>query len=494
GKSPLVLGIDLGSSGIRAGVYDRRGQLLDGRVTRGACGLRTTADGGVVGDPVEIVEALEAVVSAALEGAGGRACEIVGVGFSMLASNLVGVDRHGEAITPVYTYADTRPAGAAEALRRALDGGAGHRRTGATLHASYWLAQLAWLRESQPGLWDRVARWMSIGEYFYLRLFGESRCSFSVASWTGLLDWRELAWDRELLVAAGVPLEALSPLADFDRQASGLVPSAAARWPVLARVPWFYPVADGVCNNVGTGCISPARVALTLGTTGAMRVMLPADPALAPPPGLWLYRVDRWRLLLGGALNEGGNLYEWLRRTLQLHEDSDELEAVLAALPPDGHGLTFLPFLTGERSPGWNDRARAAITGLGLDTTAAEIARAGLEAVAYRFALIFERLWPVLPVDASIVASGGAASRSALWMQMLADVLNRPVSQSLETEVSSRGAALLALEALSLLEEVEPPRLGRSFEPDRERHAVYQAALARQQALYGRLFGEPAPG
>lgn len=490
--SPLVLALDLGTSSVRAIVHDRYGGVVDGLVAQANYPLQTTADGGVEASPATMIAALETVVDGVLARAGSRADALVAVGFSMLVSNVLGIDAGGRPVTPVYTYADTRSAPAAAALRARLDARAVHQRTGAPLHASYLPARLLWLRQSRPQQFRQTVRWLSIGEYLYLRLFGEARASLSVASWSGFLNRRTLDWDEELLAAVDVSTEALSPLGDLDTPAQGLRSAAAARWPALAGVPWLLPVGDGVCNNLGAGCLSPARVALMIGTSGAMRVVLPADPNLPVPQGLWLYHVDRRRALLGGATSEGGGLYAWLRETLRLPAHTAALEAALAAMPPDGHGLTVLPFLAGERSPGWNDAARAAIVGLSLDTTPLAIARAGLEAVAYRFGFLFERLQPHLPLDAMIIASGGALQRSPLWTQILADVLGRPVVLSGEPETSSRGAALLALEALSLLEDLEmaPAALGPAFEPDLERHAIHVAAMERQQALYHRLLGD----
>lgn len=488
---PLVLALDLGTSSARAILYDRRGRMVDGMIARADYPLHTTPDGGVEADPEAIVTALESVLDRLLALAGPLADRIAAVGFSMLVMNVLGIDAAGKPLTPVYTYADTRSAAAATALQARLHPETVRQRTGAPLAASYLPARLLWLRETAPQIFGRVARWLSIGEYFYLRLFGETRCSLSVASWTGLLNRETLDWDRELLDVLGLAPDALSPLAPLDEPSRGLRPPAAARWPALARVPWILPVGDGACNNIGAGCASPDRVALMIGTTGAMRVVVPADPTMRVPDGLWLYRVDHRRALLGGATTEGGSVYAWLRRTLRLSADDGELEALLAAMPPDAHGLTILPFLAGERSPGYKGDARAAILGLSLDTTPEEIVRAALEAVAYRFGLLYARLRPHLPPEPTIVASGGALERSALWPQILADVLGRPVLLSGQPEASARGAAILALEALSLLEESElTPVVRREFLPDRERHTIYATALARQQTLYETLFGE----
>jgi gluconokinase len=302
-----------------------------------------------------------------------------------------------------------------------------------------------------------------------------------------LLNRRELAWDKVWLARLPVDGAQLSPLADLDQACVGLDGEWAARWPDLAQIPWLLPVGDGAAANIGSGCATPDRIALTIGTTGAMRVVV--DPQLnTVPAGLWLYRVDAGRGLLGGATTEGGNLFAWLQELLQL-PGSEELESQLAARPPAAHGLTFLPFVAGERAPGWREDARAAITWLSLHTSAVDLVQAGLEAIAYRFALIYRRIAPHLPDDHTLVASGGGLLSSSAWLQMMADVLGRPLDTLAEPEGTSRGLALLALEQLKVIQRAGdlPPALGKTYQPDPARHALHQAALDRQVALYDRL-------
>ena len=158
-------------------------------------------------------------------------------------------------------------------------------------------------------------------------------------------------------------------------------------------------------------------------------------------------------------------------------------------MEPDGHGLTVLPFLAGERAPGWAGHARATIQGLTLATTPRDILRAGLEAVAYRIALVFDLLRPVLPADPQVIASGGALLRSPTWLEIIADVLGRPVSVSQVQEASGRGSALLALEALGALAGLEdaPDFVSVARFPDADTHARYRLAIERQEALYEKL-------
>jgi gluconokinase len=192
--------------------------------------------------------------------------------------------------------------------------------------------------------------------------------------------------------------------------------------------------------------------------------------------------------VLGGALNDGGNLVDWCRRTFQLGPP-EQVEREIAAMEPDAHGLTFLPFLAGERSPGWVARARAAITGLSLDTKPAQILRAGMEAVALRFELIRAMICSSFPQAREIVASGGALRESPAWTQILADAMGRPILPSAEPEASSRGAALLALEALGRIPRLEdlPASFGPAVPFHAGRHARYADALSRQREHYAKL-------
>jgi gluconokinase len=251
-------------------------------------------------------------------------------------------------------------------------------------------------------------------------------------------------------------------------------------------VPWFPAVGDGAASNVGSDCVDPGRVALNVGTSAALRVVTEAP--VPPPRGLWRYRVDRRRALLGGATSEGGNVYAWCQEVLRLPDD-DTVERWLAGRTPDTHGLTVLPFLAGERAPGWRGDRRAAITGLSLHTTALDVLHAALEAVALRLVLVYELLAPLAAPAHIVVASGGAVSRSRAWTQMLADALGRPVHCSAEQEATSRGAAQLALEALRVVPDLRAVRapLGEVFTPDAAHHARYRAALERHRRLDERV-------
>ena len=478
--TPLIVALDIGTTSVRALVYDALGRRLPELHASRPSPLHTTADGGAEMDPEALVAAAVACLAEVGQQLGPRAAAVAGVATCTFWHSFLGADAGGRPLTPIYTWADTRAAAEMRRLRRRLDQEAVHGRTGAIFHTSYWPARLSWLRRTQGPLFRRVRQWLSPGEYLSLRLTGAPQCSVSMASGTGLFDQNRLDWDLEVRGQ-------LSPLTELDRPARGLRPEWRDSLAYLADVPWLPALGDGACSNVGSGCLGPERLALMLGTSGALRAVLVVPEAHAPL-GLWLYRVDRRRFLMGGALSNGGNLLAWLHDTLRL-EITPALLAELAALPPDGHGLTVLPFLAGERNPGYAPGATATISGLRWHTRPVEILQAGLEAVAYRMALIHELLRPQLPAEAQIIASGGALAKLPFWAQIMADVLGRPVVTSQDAEASSRGAAILAAESLGLIRSAAeaPPPFGPAWAPDPARHERYRQGLERQRGLYRKL-------
>jgi gluconokinase len=480
----MVIALDVGTSSARAALYDARGRAVEGRFHQVPYEATTTPDGGVEHDPRTLLAAATAGLDAVARAARHDAVQAVAV--TTFWHGLLGFDAGHRPVTSVFTWADSRAARDAALLRGALDEEALHRRTGCHLHASYWPARLRWLARERPADTSRVAHWGSFGEHLELALFGETATSVSMASGTGLFDQDALRWDPEALAAAGIEAEQLFPLAARGDGRRGLRSPWAGRWPALRSVPWFPAIGDGAAGNVGSDCVDTSRIALNIGTSAALRVA--TDASMAAPRGLWRYRIDRRRSLVGGATSEGGNIYAWCRDVLRLPDD-DAIERALTDSIPDAHGLTVLPFLAGERAPGWRGDRRGAITGLSLDTTSLDVVQAALEAVALRLTLVYALLAPHAAADHLIVASGGAIGRSRHWARLLADALGRPIHRSSESEATGRGAALLALETLGVVPDVAAARvpLGEVFTPDAAHHARYQDALERHRRLDDRV-------
>jgi gluconokinase len=321
-----------------------------------------------------------------------------------------------------------------------------HARTGAFLHPSFWPAKIAWLAEEEPEIFRRTEWLVSFGDY----VRGAPETSLSMASTTGLVDLTARDWDEELLSTLRLERDRLPQIADVPL------------WP------------DAVCSNVGAGCTTGERAALMVGTSGALRVMYETERP-QPKPGLFLYLVDDRRVVEGGALSDGGNLYDWLGRTFADSAGS------LADRDPRDHGLVFLPFLGGERSTGWNPQARGTVHGLTFATTPLDLRQAAYEGVGFRFAAIAD----LLPDVREVVATGGGLLHDPDWIQIMADALARPVTVSAVPEASLRGAAVFALERQG--QEVADAPTAGVVEARADRAEAYRAAREEQQALYDAL-------
>lgn len=490
-STELVVTVDIGTSSVKALVYDARGRAVDGLLTRRPQELAAGSDGSAVMDPVAVRErvfaCLDDLNAALLDRPTAASETVIGVGLCTFVSNLLGLDGAGKPTTPILTYADVRGAAQAEELKNRFDEAEIHQQTGVLFHPSYWPAQLGCLAGAEPETFRQTSLWITLGQYIELTLFGRTSLSYSAAAWTGLLDLTGLDYHRRLLDYLGLSRSNFTDLCDSNRPLTGLKDRYARRWPSLAKAAWFPALGDGAAANIGCGGVGPDRIALTMGATTAVRAVLDRLPERVPD-GLWCYRVSADRPLLGGALTEGGELFSWFRKSLNL-PGPDELERQLAALPPDGHGLTVLPFWSGERAPGWAGHARGVISGLTMAQDPVSLVRAAMEAVALRIGLVHQLLSPHLTADHQVIASGGALEASPTWLKIMADVLGRPILLPEISEATSRGVALVVLESLGLIDDLAASACvpGRIQAPDPDNHRLYDQAGRRQAALYDRL-------
>src|SRR5579884_2087146 len=484
---PYILSLDVGTSSTRTMLFDATGTAIPHVISQKTYQLNTSNDGEVSVDPDMLINTIAQTIDEALKAAGPLASQIRAVAIDTFWHSLIAVDSDNKPLTPLITWEDTRPRQAAGELYSQLDEKAIHARTGARLHASYWPAKLRWLATTSPEVLQKAAQWLSFGEYLHRQLLGRSVCSLSMASGTGMLLTRERTWDTELMHILGVRPEQFPQLGDLHDSVSGLKPEYASRWPALRDIPWYPAIGDGAAANIGSGCVTEKNWAITIGTSSAIRVVVSPDEVV-PAAGLWLYLLDAKCGLIGGALSEGGNVVAWLEHTLKL-PPLKEVEPQIANMQPDSSGLTILPFISGERSPGWHDEARLTITGLNSHTTPLDILRASLEAIAYQLNIVYDQLntqLEKLEIAPTLIGSGGALLSSPTLQGIIADTLNTPLYPSIERECSARGVALLALEALGTIPDVAdvPVELEDPLLPEETRHGIYVQAAQRQQELY----------
>ncbi len=479
-----MLVIDIGSSSVRTLLFDDGARLIDGSICSRRHDFATDNAGMALADAPQLRALVEACIDEALRHP--AAAAISAVGMATFAGNWLGLDGSGAACTPVFTYADTRGRSHIPALLDALgaDSEPYHQATGCLLHPAYLPAQFARLQQFEPETEKRISRLSDIGGFLYGCWFGRAvPMSLSVASWSGLLDTisRDWHWDYARLLGGERLVTKLPLLADFDTAQTGLADEYAVRWTQLRDCPFFLALGDGAAANVGSGAVDAGRIALTIGTTSALRVVKDVEPV---PEGLWRYLVSADMPLVGGATSEGGNVYQWVMEELLRGDES--LEALLSGREPDAHGLTVLPLLAGERAPGWQPDASGTIHGIGRHTTGLDLLQAHLEAISLRLSLIFDTL---NAEGAEVLAGGGALHSSAAWARMMADAFNTPIHLLAEAEITARGVALMMRRSLDGIPlDADLPAIERVINPEPDRVRLLRRARERQLDLYQRLY------
>jgi gluconokinase len=484
-----VLAIDTGTSSTRAILYDATGRAVQGVEAQLSYEIETGLDGRSTFDANVLRGLTEDVIDLVCAKIGDQA--VAAVGMSSFWHSLVGLDAQGGPITPILYWGDNRSVEQVDQLRAGLDQHSWRGRTGCVFHSNFWPAKLLWLQQTDPALFASVRLWTAPSGVLAHAWLDSDAISLCMASGTGMVDLATGQWITAFGELLQVDPATLPPIVDRT-DAVRLNAVYAARWPQLAAALWYPALGDGACASIGSGSTDATRIGMTLGSSGASRMPVSAPLGAYPPlhDDLWIYRIDRQTALYGAAISNGGLMLDW---TLGLIDDAEgTLRESAAALPPAAHGLTVLPFLSAERSPIWNDRARGVISGITLATTRAEMLLAATEAVAFRLAETCDAVRAIAPSDASIIANGAALLKSELLLQIVTDTLDAPVvALDLDLESAARGAAVLALSALDPDAVPFDPIAGaRVTSPNPDRVAIYREARARQNALLA-LFQQP---
>jgi len=485
----LVIGLDLGTSSCKALAVDANGDVM--ATASSAYTLLTPQPGYVELDPKSVWVA----VVTALRGLSEQIslADVTGIAFSGAMHSLLAVDGQGEPLAKSPTWADMRAAAQAQELRALPDAQALYARTGCPPASNYHPARLRWFAAERPHLWERAARFVSLKDWVVQRLCGEWVTDIGLASTTGLLDIHTQTWDEEALHLAGITPERLPGLVAPDALVGGLLPSAAAQMGLPVDLPVIPGGADGGLANLGSGAVSPGACVVTIGTSGALRLVLD-QPLIDPLSRTWCYLLREGHWYAGGAINNGGLAVQWTRQTMygDLSEQAgfDRLMAEAAGAQAAARGLFFLPYLTGERAPHWNPLATGVFHGLRLEHGRPELARATLEGVAFCLADVWQAITAQAQVGAPIHLTGGV-TRSPVWCQILADVLGVELGAHEDGDASAVGAALMALRAFgrdgAAVKRLSTRAFDQVYRPDPGQVDQYRQYHQRFQEYYSHI-------
>jgi gluconokinase len=483
----VVIGVDVGTTSAKAVAVDPQGRTW-GRAEAGYPLIEPEL-GAAVQEPGAIVDGMVDAIRGAVAGARDAGARIAGISLSSAMHAVMALDGRDRPLTPVVTWADMRAAAQAERLRNERP--ELHDRTGTPLHPMAPLPKLVWFAEHEPETFAAARRWVGVKELVVARLTGTWAIDHSNASGTGLMNLEALQWDAEALAVAGIGSDRLAPLGPAtERLALGA--DAAADLDLEAGLPVIVGAGDGPLANLGVGAVRPGVAACSIGTSGALRLMV-ERPVVDPERRVFCYALTPGRWLVGGAINNGGVVLEWAGEALapDLGEHPEEqLVALAEGVPAGSEGLVMLPYLLSERAPHWSSVPRGAYVGLTHQHGRPHLVRSAMEGVCQQLALVLASMRDAGNAVHEIRATGGFA-RSALWRQMLADAFGMPVGFPSGHEGSAFGAALLGMEALELVDSIELAAelvtIEEVLEPDPEAAATYADLLPTFAALYDAL-------
>jgi gluconokinase len=486
-RGRVVIGIDIGTTSAKAGAFDAEG--CETGAVEVAYPLLAPQPGWAVQEPGVVVDAVVEATRGAVAAARGARLDVAGLSFATAMHSLVGLDAGGAPITDLLTWADQRAAGQAERLR--AERPHLHRATGTPLHPMSPLTKLVWFRETEHELFARAARWCGIKELVVQRLTGEWITEHSSGSGTGLMNLNALDWDDEALAVAGIAREQLCPLAPTKHIIS-LTPAGSEAVGCSTDLPLVLGAGDGPLANLGVGAVRPGVAACSIGTSGALRLMV-ERPVVDERGRVFCYMLSEGRWVVGGAINNGGVVLQWAREALAPELAEHDEAAVLdiaAQAPPGSDALMMLPYLLSERAPHWSTVPRGAYVGLTRAHRRQHLVRAALEGVCQQLALVLASLRDAGNTVREIRATGGFA-RSDLWRQMLCDALGQDVGFLEGHQGSGFGAALLGMEALGVIASfdraAELIAVDEIRTPDPAASATYASMLPIFDALYDAL-------
>jgi gluconokinase len=496
-EKKYVIAVDIGTTSTKTLLVDRTGSIC-GEHSIGY-GILSELPGRAEQNPNEIYKAVIAGIRNVMAASAIDGNEILCVSFGSAMHSLIAVDAQFNPLTHSIIWADSRAVKQAERLKSSPEGHSVYLRSGTPLHPMSPLTKLMWLKENDPVTFAKAAWFVGIKDFILAKLFGRVVMDYSLASGTGLFNLAELSWDKEAMRIAGVTVDRLPEPVPTTYRLQGLDASEAKCMGIDVDTPFVVGAADGVLANLGVGAYEPGIFAVTVGTSGAVRTVVP-KPITDPRGRLFCYALTEDAWVVGGAINNGGILFRWVRDVLATEEAAearrqgldpyDYLAALAERVPAGSDGLLMLPMLTGERAPHWNANARGVFFGLSLTHGKAHMIRSVLEGVVYGLYSVAAALAEVVGPGKEIRASGGFA-RSVFWRQIMTDVWGMPLVVPDVIESSGLGAAYLGLIAMGEASDFSGIQAwiqtGTAHTVNLDNNKVYSQLFPLYEQVYDRL-------
>ncbi|WP_159886691.1 xylulokinase [Paenibacillus puerhi] len=479
-----VIGIDLGTGSVKALLVNKQGELC-GEASRSYPLMQPQA-GYSEQDPEHWVEQTVEALRALLEQTKVSPDEVEGISFSGQMHGLVLLDAEGRVLRPAILWNDTRTTPQCRRIESVL----GERLLAETKNAAlegFTLPKLLWVQEHEPELLARAAVFLLPKDYLRYRITGSLHMDLSDAAGTLLLNVTGANWSDEICEAFGLDRKLCPPLVGSLEQTGTVQPEFASRSGLSTSTRVFAGGADNACGAVGAGIVEAGAALCSIGTSGVLLSYEEQDRDFGGKLHFFNHAQPGTYYAMGVTLAAGYSL-DWLKKTVAPDETFDAFVAAAGEVPVGSGGLLFTPYLVGERTPHADSAIRGSFIGLDGSHRREHLTRAVLEGITFSLNESVERLREAGVKVGTIVSIGGGA-KSELWLQMQADIFDASVV-SLENEQGpALGAAMLAAVGSGWFDNLRDcasvfVHRARTFEPNKERAAVYQELFQLYRDVY----------
>ncbi len=482
-----VLGIDIGTGSCKGLAVNLQGEKL--AASNSYYGIANKMVGYEEQDPEEIWQAFIVCFKEIVSTIGNLP---IAVSFSSAMHGLMLIDKENKSLTPLIIWADKRSEDIATALRKKDIAKKIYTETGTPIYSMTPLCKIMWFKKNDPQLFKKTALFVSIKEFIWFRLFNEWQVDTSIASATGLFNIHTLKWNKASLELCGILPKRLSEIVSTVFTRTDIDNSAKQILNINNDITFCIGANDGCLANLGSFALKKGEAALTIGTSGAVRVTGP-KPIADFKSMLFNYILDESTYITGGPINNGGIVVKWLFKTFLNKSNPDPNDYTLlfnkiSTVSPGSDGLIFLPYLLGERAPVWDARASALYFGIHSSHTQEHFLRAAVEGICFAIRSILQPLEKKIGPITQLNISGGFIN-SPVWMQIMSDITGKKLCLIEKEDASSLGAAMLAMKQLKLIRNYNDlkPETKFTIKPDKKNHALYKSNFVIYEKLYGAL-------
>lgn len=480
-----MIGVDIGTTSTKSVLYDENGQFI----MKHKIGYELHTPNVDVSEenPDELFDAVLMTVKYVVREANIAKEDIKLISFSAQMHSLVAMDENHHRLTENITWADNRASKYATLINNQYNGLDIYRRTGTPIHPMSPLSKIFWMKHEQQSTFDNTAMFADIKTYILYQLFEQYVIDHSMASATGMFNLEQLDWDDDVLNLLGISRSQLPELVPTTHILTGMKKRYATLMGIDENTPVVIGASDGVLSNLGVNSYQQGEVAVTIGTSGAIRTVID-KPRTDEKGRIFCYVLTDEHYVIGGPVNNGGVILRWLRDEILASEVEtakrlgvdpyDVLTQIASRVKPGSDGLIFHPYLAGERAPLWNADARGSFFGLTLSHKKEHMIRAALEGVLYNLYTVYLALIEVMNETPNEIKATGGFAKSEIWRQMMADIFDTQLSVPESYESSCLGACVLGMKALGEIDDfsIIEQMVGTTHEhqPDPNTVDIYQ--------------------